>query len=840
MTRVRRAARVARAAVTVWCGRAGATALLATVCWLAPPRAVGAQAIVPGGTLIIEVIDETGAPVPDARVLVDRQGDATGPFQVVPDGQRHRVDGLPASSVTVTVDRDGFSSERLEVTVSVTRAQVLRVVLRPAALVEHVEVTGQLSSAAETALRMTVAAVDVPRSVTVLEAERIREQHLQSVSDALTYVPGMAVNSYRTGSYHFYSRGYRMGPEDTRIDGFVGLNAGGRYGGSMFGIEDVVFLRGPAGILYGSSASPGGLVNLVSKQPQVAPMTRVDFRMGSYAGHGVSVADRVSSAIDIDTTGPVAGSRRVQYRALVTGERMRYFTNGVDDDNRYASAIVRVALGRQAAHTLTPMVKWTRFDRPQGGGLVVSPTTSLSTSDGMRGPIHVEDLSPLSVNHASGGGIDELVQAGVDARGVLPGAAQYTTAYRFVANDTTLDQFVPQVDLTMLVRDHQLPRTQTRSRTERRYHNVEGRLERAFGVGDAIRSRVSAGVTGRVAATRGTSALGAVPGPQSPIDIYSGIATTPLADRYPAIAFGPWTNATYWTAFVQSQTPLAHERMLVTVGFGYGQNRPASGQPVRRSRLMPNAAVVAKPRADLSLYASYATSYTPSDPDAESASGARGTFGPATGRNIEVGVKGDHRRIAWSGAVFHSDVVNALVQSGAGDLNPNGQRYYVAAGTRRSRGVEASVDVTPWPSVQVTASATWLDAIYTGEGPRSATLAIPGSRAEKSPRWAWNTWSRYAPADGPLAGTSLAMGVVYQGQRLGSNGPRTSAAPDPLELPAFTRVDVTLGHRIGRHTEVGVHVENLFDRLIFVNASVGSSIEVAAPRHLSLRASYRF
>ena len=39
---------------------------------------------------------------------------------------------------------------------------------------------------------------------------------------------------------------------------------------------------------------------------------------------------------------------------------------------------------------------------------------------------------------------------------------------------------------------------------------------------------------------------------------------------------------------------------------------------------------------------------------------------------------------SWTLAVFHNEVDNGLVQSGPGDLNPNGNRYYVAAGTRRA------------------------------------------------------------------------------------------------------------------------------------------------------------
>lgn len=344
-------------------------------------------------SLIVEVVDATGAPLPGAIVRLERGSVLSQPM-VQEDGTTSvRLERVTPGPATIVAERDGFTASRTVVDVQPGETHVLRLVLQPAAFVAHVQVMGRSASGGETALRMAMAPVDVPRSVTVLGADRIREQQVRSVSEALSYVPGMSANSYRTGSYHFYSRGYRMGPEDTRVDGFVGLNAGGRYGGSMFGVEEVVFLRGPAGILYGSSGAPGGLVNLVSKQPKPTPMTAVDLRSSTYAGQHITATDRVSMAVDVDTTGPLAGSRRLQYRALLTGERMQYFTNGVDDDNRYAAALLRMNVGRDGLHALTPAVTWMRFDRPQGGGLVVSPSTSLSTSDGVRGPANTADLT---------------------------------------------------------------------------------------------------------------------------------------------------------------------------------------------------------------------------------------------------------------------------------------------------------------------------------------------------------------------------------------------------------------------------------------------------------------
>jgi len=149
--------------------------------------------------------------------------------------------------------------------------------------------------------------------------------------------------------------------------------------------------------------------------------------------------------------------------------------------------------------------------------------------------------------------------------------------------------------------------------------------------------------------------------------------------------------------------------------------------------------------------------------------------------------------------------------------------------------------------LHISAGVSYLDAIYkgfptnvtaTGLPPQSSP--IPNSPAEKSPRWTSNVYTRYDRREGYLKGFGAGFGMFWQGKRLGSNGARTFAAPDPLVLPSYTRVDSALFYRLNKHVNFAFNVENLFDALIYVNASVGSSIEIAAPRTMTFRTSFNF
>ena len=60
------------------------------------------------------------------------------------------------------------------------------------------------------------------------------------------------------------------------------------------------------------------------------------------------------------------------------------------------------------------------------------------------------------------------------------------------------------------------------------------------------------------------------------------------------------------------------------------------------------------------------------------------------------------------------------------------------------------------------------------------------------------------------------------------------------KLAAKAKADAALFYRLNKFVNFALNVDNVFDEVIFVNASVGSAIEIAAPRTLTLRTSFNF
>ncbi len=702
------------------------------------------------------VTDENKAIVPEARIIL--RGEISADRQTISDADGvFSFGALPFGKYRLTVEKEGFALFEREISLDAVN-QNTDLTLAAGAVTESVTIVLDGAEAAvESTLKLPVSIHETPRSVTVIGEERLREQNIRQISDVLPYVPGMTPNSYRNEGYHFYARGYRQAAEDTRLDGFAGISVGSNgFGADMFGIEEAVVLRGPAGLIYGSTNSPGGFINLVSKRPRENRFTRVDLRGGGYSGNGVSVGERPSFGVDIDTTGAFTKSNRVLYRGLLTLENMNYFTADTLDHNRYANASVSVKLDEDGRYVVTPSVQYTRLNRPYGGGIVVSPTTSLSANDRISSPINERDLSPLDVNIYSGRRIEKTGWLGIDFRGIVTDKIRVNAAYRFVSFGTDINQFAPQVSsaaqINQLRTQNLVSRIQAKSLTERRYNNFNADASYEWLNDGWWKNTTQIGFYQRVLDSRVTTAQGAIPGAQPPINIYTGQTLSPLRDVYPAIAFGEWRRDIVLNGFIQNRTSLDNGRWNVTLGFNYGQNKPAptalvTSPPTRSSGIIPNAAVVFNASQELAIYASYSTSYNPNDPLLEDANGNRGTFAPVTGRNYEVGAKYDllNRRIGLTVALFQNQIDNALVQTDANVLNSNNNRYYVPAGTRRSRGAEMTGEFQVRQDLRVSAGVSYLDAIYKGF-PASLTVTglppqsspIPNSPAEKSPRWTYN------------------------------------------------------------------------------------------------------
>lgn len=687
-----------------------------------------------------------------------------------------------------------------------------------------------------TTLKLPQTLHETPRSVTVIDAEQIREQNFRTIVDTFYYTPGITPNAANAGGYHFISRGFRMSPDETRVDGFSGFYAGGGQSPQMlYGVERVVIQRGPAGLLYGAGSMPGGMINIITKKPEEAAFTRIDLTTLTYAGNGVDFGDRAGLGAEIDSTGPLTDHGRVLYRTIVAGDNSDHYTAEILNKTRYANVALTFKLDEEGRNRLTPLLQFSDNARPAGAGMVISPSSSLSLNDGGT-RLRTGDLSPLEVKLWDGGRTDRMFIAGFDFQSKPVDPLTFNANYRFIQYETKINQWSPQVTtsahISQLQNSGTVSRIQSKSEAERYSHNFDVNGIYEFEPADWFKNLVQVGFNGRQVHAQVWNATGPLGTRQSPINIHTG-AADPVIDNSTGWASNPEDDDFFWNLYAQDQLGFLDEMFVLTLGLGYGQQH-YSDAPTRKGDVTPNVALVYNPVRSLALYASYSTSYLPSDPTLENAQGNSGSFDPQTGVNYETGLKFDlpNDRASIASAFFWTERDNVLAQSAADDLNPNGNRYYTEQGGQSAHGIEVESWYQFLPNWDLRGTFTWTDASYeTGPFPKPVA---------KTPEFSWSLFTRYEITHGPLKRLAGNLGLVWNDERMGGNAARSTSTPDPVTYPAFYRVDAGLSYRFNKHADIALNVQNLFDERIIVDGTRGANLQIAAPRTFSLRIGYTF
>jgi iron complex outermembrane receptor protein len=691
-----------------------------------------------------------------------------------------------------------------------------------------------------TALKLETTVLDTPRSVTVFDASRLREQDIQTGGDLLFWVPGLNTNGAVSESYHFYARGYRMLPNDWRVDGFAGRVVGGSYNPNLFGVEQVSILKGPAGLLYGATSSPGGMINLVTKKPREIASATIETRVRTFGGGEVGFGERISHEVELDATGPVTRDGRLLYRALGSIERNALAARSPADDNQFYRLSFTSKLDAAGRFQLTPMFEWSREDRAQRAP-TISPASSRTTADG-RTDYTLADVNPRSVNLVAGGRIDTNRLWGADLAANFSDAWRASIGFRYNSRDYANDAFTLN-PATLRQTDASDPHAWAISRRHSRAANTyrttsfDASTSYEFRPAAPIKTLLQLGFNGRRNLNT-TASTGNGPD-QSPVNIYSGIAAAPLVANAPTLARGNTTDAFAWNAHAQSQTEF-FRRAVFTAGFATARETSRTTTPAgvvtepaaRHGDLTPNASFVFRLTKAVSLYTSYSTSYLLPDAALEDELGRTGTFKPTEGDNYEVGAKAAlwGNVLAASLSVFDTQLNGVLVQSEATDHNANGNRFYRQLDNgRRARGVETEFTLSPVPAWDTTFTYAYLDA-----RDRGATAALPDTPAEMTPRHAVSVYSRYAFLHGALSGLSARAGFIWQSDRWSAS--RTPAAPDPLRLAPFRRFDIGLGYQ-RRDWRVAVSIENLTNEYHLLAGSTGVAFSPVNPRSYALRLS---
>ena len=258
--------------------------VFALVLAFVPP--LSAQPAAAGGAISGKVVTAGGAAVPDATVEVvgtrrRAATDATGAFH---------IDGLAPGRYLLQVDSPRFGSGTAEVTVAVAEVPV-EIALDFAIHHEEILVTGSPD-----ARRLE----ESYQPADVLDSGDLQAKLQPTLGETLAQQPGVSSTAFGQGASRPVVRGFE-GDRIRILDNGVGSgdvsDTSPDHAVSMdpFSADRIEVLRGPATLMYGSSAE-GGVINVLSDRiPSQVPLEplagRIDLRAGSVSNERAGAAN---------------------------------------------------------------------------------------------------------------------------------------------------------------------------------------------------------------------------------------------------------------------------------------------------------------------------------------------------------------------------------------------------------------------------------------------------------------------------------------------------------------------------------------------------------------------
>ncbi len=606
-----------------------------------------------------------------------------------------------------------------------------------------------------TAMKTPVSLLETPQTVNVVTRDQIAAQGAQSVTDAVRYTPGVlpSFGDSDTRNDVLHSRGFYLKQN---------LNGSklpfGAYSAAMlriepYGLERIDILKGPASVMYGQN-TPGGIVNMMTKQPLDTPMHEVIVGGGSH--------DRKQGAFDF--TGPIDEEGRFSYR--LTG--LARDSNGQVDkgfDRRiFIAPSLKWKLGERTSltvfshyqhdKTLTDYMALpavgTLYDSPYGR---ISPATNLGQPD-----FDGYERRQMAVGYEFEHVINDIF--------TLRQNLQYNRV------DVTT-QASPGYMLDPTSR--YLSRVGTRGQARANVLSVDTHLQADFYTG-AARHTVLAGVDYMKLDDAYKFASGLYDRPLDILNPDYNVASPELVSRIDYRQIREQLGL-----YLQDQ--IRWNRWVVTLGARYdsAHSRTLNQIPANVRGKQQETAWTA--RAGLAYlfdngmapYVSYSTSFEPED--GTDFTGAQ--FKAMRGKQFEAGVKYQPagRKSFMTLSAFEIRQRNMTTP----DPDPTHTGFLVQSGEARVRGIEVEIKAHLNESLDMIASYAYLNSKMVNANTDAAGRTLQGKSLERVPRHQAALWMEYSP----LSALHLAAGLRYQGSNFGD-------ADNTLALPARTLVDASV------------------------------------------------
>jgi len=720
--------------------------------------------------------------------------------------------------------------------------------------------------------------LDIPQQVTVITQDLLATQADISLYRALDNIPGIVLTpsaDTATGD-NINLRGF-----PARTDIYLnGIRDRGQYFRDTFSLESVEVLEGAASLLFGHG-STGGIINQVSKKPQLQPIADASLAVGTahYDRGTIDLDAPISQDTafrinlmdqDIDGTRPTVNTRSYGVApslALGVGTPTQISVSWISQHNKdhvdygfplfqfandpileplqapfnrvyqYTDSIVQtdVNVGNiSIAHTFSPDVLL-RTNTQYGIYKVDQNTSPLNTAfEALDAQGNYQPVQPAAILAPPATPLDEL--------DIAPQQKQRTGRDTALFNQTDLYLKFPTGPIR-----HEFILGGEFGRDEYEqlfFNNYNFNLNNGSGLGANLAGIVNLGSTNTQAFPKGAN-IYQVPGNVTNL----GANTTALYfnDTLSVAAHWKLVVGVRWDDFDASQTYTLYNypgliltntnpaaTALVQAANGAAVATPViSSLPFRHrdSVFSPRAGIIWQPTDRQSYYASYSTAFNPQAIEGGATTGQLPTSLAQIQSFIQGGgLQPEETRVGEIGAKIELLNKRLLVSAAAFDEDKFRTRFtdpdtgYIGVnGKERVFGSELKLVGHVAPRWQALLAYTWLDGkILSSPIPKAVGQTLP--ELAKNSAALWTTYDLGALGSAPNGSfwgghLQFGGGLKYSSRQYVINSPFTLYG----SAPGYTRADTTVGY-IAANWDLRLNVENIFDREYYGAVNAGRAI----------------
>ncbi|MGX7668288.1 TonB-dependent siderophore receptor [Flavobacterium pedocola] len=768
-------------------------------------------------------------------------------FQVLTNAQGEFViTNVKPGKYNLVVSHVGFvtASSHVNIKDENTTITVAVVLEESANELSEVVVSGSVIKKTMANGKSGIKVMDLPQSVQIIDNKVLEQQQTIRLSDVIKNVNGVYVGSARGGAQEsFWSRGYDMTANNMFKNGF-------RYnGGSMpevASLEQVEALKGSSALLFGN-VSPGGIINMVTKTPTFTKGGSVSFQNGSYAYYKPIV----------DFYGPL--SKTIAYRFVGSYENAESFRDVVTRERFYVNPSFLFKMNKKTSILL------------QGDYLKDYWTPDFGTGVIGKELVDIPRNTYLGARWSNG----VTTQASVSAQV----AYKINDNWKFSANSSVQDYSRKSegTERIVVAANGNFNRPLGKNYNTELIAGQQFNFQGVFNTG-SIKHQLSTGMdTDFSFAQAYTYAFRPVNYDTTTPNVYNPssyendngtrVGRNSKIVRTEATRFGVYAQdlisvtdklkvlaGLRWSW--QESEATNYEERTQTVGGVFSVIHDAANDPdpVKDQKRLdrafsPKGGLVYQPTKTLTLFASYANSFTPNT--------GTDIYGKTLEASIidqyEAGVKKDF----WSGMLSANVTVYQIVNNNfaqmapfLADGTPNtiDTNKKMLSGETTSKGVEVDINAKPIEGLNILVGYSYNDMRFTrvlGEGIPGSF--VKGDRVARTPQHTANASFFYTVPNGFLKGLSFGSIANYIGDRIGGwnndyifNTTTNQVEFRDREIPVdgYVTIDASVGYE-WRQFSLLCKLSNITNELNY-SVHENYSVNPIAPRQYMATLKYKF